>query len=228
MSRTAAVTQSIQGVSDRTRRLITRRNIYYSAVAVLAALNLYLLAQMAVAWRAANSENADALAQQTVAMKTAEISKKPLEGLDAKLEAATADADKFYEARLPVAYSDAYTELGALSKKQGVKLTRVQYAYAPVLEGGKTLTEVRMDASLNGDYRPLVLFMNSVERDKMFFLISAVTLTGQQSGTVGLRLRLTTYLRPPSSTDAKTTTSAAPAKDTNAVPVKENNRSAAR
>jgi type IV pilus assembly protein PilO len=31
----------------------------------------------------------------------------------------------------------------------------------------------------------------------MFFLITGVTLTGQQSGTVGLRLRLTTYLRSP-------------------------------
>ena len=54
-----------------------------------------------------------------------------------------------------------------------------------------------MDASLSGDYRPLVLFVNGLERDKMFFLINGVTLTGQQSGTVGLRLRLTTYLRPP-------------------------------
>jgi hypothetical protein len=59
------------------------------------------------------------------------------------------------------------------------------------------LTEVRMDASLSGDYRPLVLFINSLERDRMFFLIDGVTLTGQQSGTVGLRLRLTTYLRQP-------------------------------
>jgi hypothetical protein len=52
-----------------------------------------------------------------------------------------------------------------------------------------------MDASLSGDYRPLVLFVNALERDKMFFLITGVTLTGQQSGTVGLRVRLTTYLR---------------------------------
>jgi hypothetical protein len=59
------------------------------------------------------------------------------------------------------------------------------------------LTEVQMDASLNGDYRPLVLFVNGLERDKMFFLIGGVTLTGQQSGTVGLRLRLVTYLRAP-------------------------------
>jgi hypothetical protein len=150
------------------------------------------------AWSEANHQNAAALADQTVAMKTAEIAKKPLEGLDGKLVQATADADKFSERRLPFAYSEVLAELGALTKKQGVKLTRVQYAESPVLEGGAgTLTEVRMDASLSGDYRPLVLFVNGLERDKMFFLIKGVTLTGQQSGTVGLRLRLTTYLRAP-------------------------------
>jgi hypothetical protein len=58
-----------------------------------------------------------------------------------------------------------------------------------------------MDASLSGDYRPLVLFVNGLERDKTFFLINGVTLTGQQSGTVGLRLRLTTYLRAPMGDD---------------------------
>ena len=68
------------------------------------------------------------LRNQTVALKTAEIAKKPLEGLDSKLTAATVDADKFYEKRLPVAYSDVLAELGALTNKQGVKLTRVQYA----------------------------------------------------------------------------------------------------
>ena len=83
-----------------------------------------------------------------------------------------------------------------------MKLIRVQYAYAPVLAGtAGELTEARMDASLSGDYRPLVLFINALERDKMFFLINGVTLTGQQSGTVGLRLRLTTYLRSPVGTE---------------------------
>jgi hypothetical protein len=187
-----------QNVTERTRALLTRLNLYYAGVGALALVNLYLLAHMAFAWRAANSQNPEAVAQQTVAMKTAEIAKKPLEGLDGKLVQATADADKFSERRLPFAYSEVLAELGALTKKQGVKLTRVQYAESPVLEGGAgTLTEVRMDASLSGDYRPLVLFVNGLERDKMFFLITGVTLTGQQSGMVGLRLRLTTYLRPP-------------------------------
>ena len=123
---------------------------------------------------------------------------------------ATKDADKFYKQRLPFANSDVAAELGALAKKQGVKLIRVQYSYAPVLLGtAGELTEARMDASLSGDYRPLVLFVNSLERDKKFFVITGVTLTGQQSGTVGLRVRLTTYLRSPVGTEGSENTVAA-------------------
>ena len=195
----AAVAQSVQEVSERTRSLVTRLNLYYTAVAALVLVNLYLLVQIGFTWRAITNQDATALAQQTVTMKTAEIAKKPPEGLDGKLAAATTDADKFYETRLPTSYSEVLAELGTLTKKQGVKLTRGQYAESPELHGSAgELTEVRMDASLSGDYRPLVLFMNSLERDKMFFLINGVMLTGQQSGTVGLRLRLTTYLRPKS------------------------------
>jgi type IV pilus assembly protein PilO len=188
-----------QRVTKRMRGLLNLLNLHFAGVAVLGLLNLYLLVHMAIAWQAANSQNAAALADQTVAMKTAEIAKKPLEGLDEKLAQATKDADKFYKQRLPLANSEVYAELGALAKKQGVKLTRVQYADPlPVLAGtAGAVTEVRMDASLSGDYRPLVLFINGLERDKMFFMIQNLTLTGQQSGTVGLRLRLTTYLRSP-------------------------------
>lgn len=198
MTKSSTVTESVQGVSDRTRGLVTKLNFYYAGVGLLALVNLYLLVHMAFAWRAAHSQNEAALEQQRVVMKTAEIAKKPLEGLDGKLAKATQQADAFYQKRLPYATSEVADELGSLAKKNGVKLIRVQYSYAPVLQNSSgALTETRMDASLNGDYRPLVLFVNSLERDKMFFLINGVTLSGQQSGVVGLRLRLTTYLRAP-------------------------------
>lgn len=188
-----------QNVTERTRALLTRLNLYYAGVGALALVNVYLLVHIAFAWRAAIGQDATAIAQQTVAMKTAEIAKRPLEGLDEKLAQATKDADKFSEPRLPFAYSQVASELGALAKKEGVKLTRVQYAEpVKVLEGGAgELTEVRIDASLSGDYRPLVMFINGLERNKTFFLINGVTLTGQQTGTVNLRVRVTTYLRAP-------------------------------
>jgi type IV pilus assembly protein PilO len=187
---------------EKGRKLATLLNLHIAGAVVLGLVNFYLLVHMAFAWRAANGDNAQALADQTVAMKTAEIARQPLEGLDEKLAQATKDADKFSKQRLPFADSEVAAELGALAKKQGVKLTRANYAYAPVLEGTTgELTEAKMDVSLSGDYRPLVLFVNALERDKMFFLITGMTLTGQQSGTVGLRLRLTTYLRSPVGTE---------------------------
>jgi type IV pilus assembly protein PilO len=85
-----------------------------------------------------------------------------------------------------------------------VKLTRGQYAEGPVLaDSAGALTEVRMDYSLTGDYRPLVQFINGLERDKMFFSIRAMALTGQQSGAVGVRLRLMTYLRAPAGAEGE-------------------------
>lgn len=185
--------------SDRTRSLLTLVNFHYAGVAALAIVNLFVLTQMFVAWRSQSTQGADALAEQRQTLQIAETQAKPLEGLDAKLTTATAESDRFYERRLPYAYSQVLTELGGLTKREGVKLGRVQYAEVPALDpagAGGALTEVRMDASLNGGYRQLVQFVNAVERDRTFFVIGGVTLSGQQSGTVGLRLKLTTYLRP--------------------------------
>jgi Tfp pilus assembly protein PilO len=180
----------------RARALLNPLNLHWAGVGLLAMVILYLLAQMGFLWHSANNHNADAIAQQRIALKTAEIAAQPLRGLDAKLARATEEADKFSRQSLPASTSEVAGELGALTKKQSVRLTRAQYLYAPVLVGSADeLTEVRIDATLSGDYRPLVEFINSLERDKMFFVILGETLTGQQSGTVNLRLRLTTYER---------------------------------
>ena len=195
LDRTAAGTQR---TTERMRKLLTLKNLHVAGVSLLGLVCLYLLAHMAYAWQAANNQDANALAQQTAAMHSAELAARPLAGLDEKLRQATVDSDGFYGRRLPLVRSEVLAEMGALAKKENVKLTRVQYLEAPVLEGAAgALTMVQMDASLNGDYRPLVLFINALERDKMFFMISGMALTGQQSGTVGVRLRLTTYLRSP-------------------------------
>jgi type IV pilus assembly protein PilO len=189
---------SLPVLIDRVRSVVTPLNLHFAGGGVLVLVNLYLLIHMGFAWQSAHSQDAAALAQQATQMQASEHAAQPLRGLDGKLTKATVSADNFYARRLPFAYSQVAAELGALAKKQGVKLTRVQYAQSPVLEGSVgEVTEVRMDASLTGEYRPLVVFMNSLERDRMFFYINSVTLTGQQSGTVNLRMKLNSYLRAP-------------------------------
>jgi type IV pilus assembly protein PilO len=46
-----------------------------------------------------------------------------------------------------------------------------------------------------------VQFINAVERDRQFFVINGINLTGQQTGQVNLRMHLTTYLRGPNAAE---------------------------
>jgi type IV pilus assembly protein PilO len=196
---------AVKNGNGRSRNWLSPLNLHWAGVGLLVLVNLYLLGHMAFLWHASSNYNADAVEEQQIALKAAGIAVKPLRGLDAKLASTTEEADRFYRQRLPMSYSEVANELGALTKKDVVRLVGAQYVPATVLVGSSgELTELKIDARLSGDYRPLVLLLNSLERDKMFFVINGVTLTGQQTGTVNLRLRLTTYLRggvPPETKD---------------------------
>jgi type IV pilus assembly protein PilO len=197
VANSSSVLRRVPRLTAQARALLTTMNVHFAGVAALAVLNLYLIGHLFFVWQAMNAANLDALDAQRNQLRAAEIAAKPLRGLDSKLVDSTKDADRFYIDRLPYADSQLLAELGALTKKAGVHLSRVQYPQNEVLAGANALTEVHMDASISGDYRPVVQFINSVERDRMFFVINGINLTGQQTGQVNLRIRLTTYLRQP-------------------------------
>ncbi len=206
---------------EKVRTLATLVNLHYAGAGLLILVNLYLLLQLGLAFHATSDSGAEALAQGQIALKTADLQARPLQGLDSKLSLANTEADTFYTRRLPGSYSQVLTELGALTKRQGVKLSRGQYAQAPVLTATPNeLTEMRIDYAMTGDYKQLVHMINALERDRMFFVIRGVMLTGQQAGAVGLRLGLNTWLRPGASLDADPPTAALPLTDDGtAVPV---------
>jgi Tfp pilus assembly protein PilO len=190
-----ALLRRVPQMTERAKALVTELNLHFAGVAALAILVLYLGAQLLFVWEGLSSRNDAAFDTARAQMKAAEIAARPLRGLDGKLAASTADADKFYQDRLPFEYSQVLTELGALTKKSGVRLMHVQYAQSPVLKDNYALTELRLDANVTGDYRPIVQFINAAERDKLFFVINGINFSGQQTGQVNLRLRMTTYLR---------------------------------
>lgn len=193
----SSLLRHVPRLTARARGLLTAMNLHFAGVAALIVLDLYLIAHLIFVGQALKSNDADALAHQHAVLMSTEISARPLRGLDEKLITSTAEADRFYQTRLPYAYSQVAAELGALTKREGVRLSRVQYSQNPVLSGSGSLIEVRMDASVAGDYRPIVQFVNAAERDRMFFVINGINLTGQQTGQVNLRIRMTTYLRAP-------------------------------
>jgi type IV pilus assembly protein PilO len=166
-------------------------NLHIAGVALLAVLNIALLVRLGLAVRDLGSSRQEQFQQAQLQLTQVRVQTARLDGLPEKVDQSRKDADKFYTQRIPPNYSSILAELGALASKNNVRLTRAGYTQTPALEG---LAELRIDANLAGEYSGVMHFINGLERDKTLFVISAVTLTGQQGGTVNLRLRLTTYL----------------------------------
>lgn len=207
----SSLLRRVPRLTARARALLTAVNLHYAGVAALLVIVLYIVAHLLFLSQALKDHNADALSQQRTLLTTARLQAQPLRGIDSKITTSTEDADAFYADRLPYAYSQVLSELGHLTQKTNVRLANVQYAQAPVLAGQYALTELRMDASVSGDYRPIVEFINNLERDKMFFVINGINLSGQQTGMVNLRIRLTTYLRAASDEEAAAQAATQPA-----------------
>jgi type IV pilus assembly protein PilO len=172
-------------------RVFNPLNLHLLGLGLLVVLNLVLGVRLIIAWHTLGTSGPEQLAQQQSAYRTLELQMRPLRGLPQKVDQARDQADQFYDQRFPGAYSTISAAIGELAGNNNVRLTRVSYTQTPAIPG---LLDVRMDASLSGEYAPLMHFINGLERSKTFFLINGLTLTGQQGGLVNLRLRLTTYL----------------------------------
>jgi type IV pilus assembly protein PilO len=171
--------------------LLSLLNLHIAGVALLLILNLVLGVRLFLAWNTLRSASVDELQQRQTTYRALQLEMSPLRGLPQKVDLSRTQADEFYAARFPAAYSTISSTINDLATKSSVRNTNLSYIPTPALKG---LAQVRMDASLSGEYAPLMHFINGLERSKTFFLISGLTLTGQQGGLVNLRLKLVTYL----------------------------------
>jgi type IV pilus assembly protein PilO len=122
-------------------------------------------------------------------LKTREV--EPLRDVDKKIATARQQIDDFYKNRLPAQDSAIYEELGKVAKQSGVHIGQIRSKSKDTDPVG--LQPVEIQADFSGDYLQLVRFINSLERDPLFFIISSVELGGEQAGVVRLQLKLETY-----------------------------------
>jgi len=160
---------------------------------LLLVLAVALAIRLGLDWAVMDSHSTEILASKQIQLKALEIQTAPLRGLDQRVEKTREQLDDFYRRRVPPNYSSIDARIVELYVASGVRLTRVQYTQG---EPGPGLTEITMDASISGNYPAIMRFVNSMERDPMFFIIRAMALTGQQGGLVNLRMRVSTWLRP--------------------------------
>lgn len=171
---------------------IAAQHWHYALLFLLILVNLVLAVRLVLAWDRSKAGDTARVEERRSEYRAMQLKTKPLRGLEKKIQQARLDQQAFYGKRFPNTDSEVLKELGALAVKNHVLLARGQYAHGKPNQG---LVELQMDASLSGEYAPIVRFINGLERDHVFFLIRDIALNGQQGGVVSLRMRLTTYLR---------------------------------
>jgi hypothetical protein len=174
-------------------RLFSPVGLHAVGFGLLAAATIFLGIRVGLDWRTISSGNRDEIAGKQAELRALTIQTAPLRGLGTKVGQSREQIDAFYTKRIPPSYSSILETLGQLKAKGPVQLSRAGYTQAP---GSGDLTEIRIDAGLSGDYAGIMRFINGMERSQTFFVIRAMALTGQQTGTVNLRLQVSTWLRP--------------------------------
>ena len=173
-------------------RLASPLTWHYAGFAIFLALVIGLSVRLGLDWVATNTRSTDALAGKQVELKALDLQTAPLRGLDKRVDLSRSQMQAFYDKRIPANYSSISQRIGDLEVASGVRLTRLQYTQGPP---GPDLTEITIAAGISGDYPQIMRFINSLERDRTFFVIRAMALAGQQAGQVNLRLRVSTWLR---------------------------------
>ena len=160
-------------------------------VLLLAAISLAV--RLGFDWAATNSNAQDNLVSRQFELAALEHETAPLRGLDRRVSETRGQLQTFEQQRVPPNYSSIDARIGELQVASGGHLSHLKYTQGQPSSG---LTEISIDAGISGDYPAIMRFINSIERDPIFFIIRTMALTGQQGGQVNLRLQLSTWLRP--------------------------------
>lgn len=166
---------------------------HYAGFAVLLVATIALGVRFGLDWAAISTHTHDTILDRQIHLHALKAETEPLRGLDKRLVKTSDQIKTFYSTRIPANYSTIATQIGDLAVSSGVRLTSVRYGQrAPA----NNLSEIVIDAGITGEYPQIMKFINSIERNKIFFVITGMSLTGQQAGSVNLRLQLSTWLRP--------------------------------
>ena len=166
----------------------TRLQIAFGALVLV---DVVAIAMLATPLAGRESLRQDELRQLWLNLKTRESA--PWRGLDKKMPQARRDIEGFYQDRFPGGYSAISSGLEKVAAETGVKVSSEKYTQKE--SDVSDLQRVEIEADVSGDYLPLVRFVNSLERSKLFFIVDELELGGEQSGIVRLRIKLETYLR---------------------------------
>lgn len=110
------------------------------------------------------------------------------------------DCDEFEHSLFPASSgsSSVSAQLGDIAKKSGVRLEALSFKRADIASRG--ITEVAIDATVNGDYKTVIQFLNGVQRCANPYVVDSLVLATESkpqapSNLIKVALHLKTYFR---------------------------------
>ena len=170
----------------------TRKNIK-TALGVLLGVDVLAAAVLFSPLVGSTDSRRQELIQLRTELHAKTLQVAPLKDLDKKVIAANRQIADFYQNGFPALDSQIPIQFGKLAVANGVTIEQAKYKVDNDEAGG--LRPGELEANLSGSYVSLAKFINALERDDMFFIISSITLAGEQKGPIKLQMKLETYLK---------------------------------
>jgi Tfp pilus assembly protein PilO len=170
----------------------TRKHIK-TALAVLLGVDIVALVVFFSPLVGSSDSRRQELNQLSTELRSKTLQVAPLTDLPKKVTTANRQIADFYKKRFPTEDSQIADQFGKLAAANGITIEQAKYKEEEAELG--RLQPVEVEADLSGSYVSLAKFINALERDDTLFIISSITLGGEQTGPIKLQMKLETYLK---------------------------------
>ena len=181
------------------RDFTTRRRAILGGVICLVAADL-ALAAYSYQFTSQPLTTGPAFARQEDHVKKLKASVERAEQIREDMPNTQRDCEKFEHMLLPAStgYSSVLSELHDIAKKSGLKPPDIALKPTPVPARG--LIEVAMESTIEGDYKNVILFLNSLQRSANIYEVESLALAPQKdnkgpANVIKVGLHLKTYFR---------------------------------
>ena len=182
-----------------------RRDFTLRKRMILGGVILLVLADVALAaysWRLSSAPRAprEQLAAETTQHGILKADIKRAQDIRENIPAIQKDCDLFEQSLFPASsgYSSVRSELGATAKKNGIRLD--DFASKETKIANRGITEVAIDATVDGDYKSVVGFLNGLQRSSNLYQVDSLSLATENANlaspnVIKVALHLKTYFR---------------------------------
>ena len=176
-----------------------RKRIILTGVVLLVLADIAFAAysyQLASAPRAPKEEIPLQVKQRDLLKKSVDAAQKIRDDIPATQK----DCDRFEQSLFPASagYSAVRSELGTAAQKSGIYLEDLSFKQTEVSSRG--LTEVLVVATINGNYKSVVAFLNTLQRSSNNYVVDSLTLSTENNqqaspNIIKVSVHLRTYFR---------------------------------